>query len=193
MENIKVQKLQENDDIRKSVSDIFIEAYYKQLSSISKEKAKLSNAFYNSFLIEHFYGAFVKDELVGIFALSDSNERSFKVARHDFIKNFGFIKGSLAFIAIKKELEQPVYLREKGYFIEAVATKVRYQRQGIGKKMIQYAIENNEYLELYVEDTNIPAIELYKESGFKKFKEVPEKYFKKAKGFNKKLYMYYKK
>jgi ribosomal protein S18 acetylase RimI-like enzyme len=193
MENIKVQKLQENDDIRKSVSDIFIDAYYKQLSYISKEKAKLSNAFYNSFLIEHFYGAFVNDELVGIFALSDSNERSFKVIRHDFIKNLGFIKGYLAFIAIKKELEQPVYLREKGYFIEAVATKVRYQRQGIGKKMIQYAIENNEYLELYVEDTNIPAIKLYEKSGFKKYKEVPEKYFKKEKGFNKKLYMYYKK
>ena len=38
MENIKIQKFYEDKRIRRSVSNIFVEAYYKQLSSISKDK-----------------------------------------------------------------------------------------------------------------------------------------------------------
>ncbi len=191
MEGVRVQKLQTSNEIRKVTSEIFVDAYYKNLLYFSKNKEVLAKAFYKSFLLEHFYGAFINNELVGIFALTDEKERCFRIIKEDFIKNFGLIKGYLAYLSMKNELEHPIKLKEKGYFIEAVAVKVEKQGHGVGKAMMKYAIENNEYLELDVVDTNIAAIKLYEKLGFKIFKEVPEKYFKKAKGFNKRLYMYY--
>ncbi len=191
MERVKVQKLQSSNEIRKAASEIFVDAYYKNLSYFSKNKEVLSKAFYKSFLLEHFFGAFINNELVGIFALSDEKERCFKIIKEDFIKNFGLIKGYLAYLGMKNELEHPIKLQKKGSFVEAVAVRVEKQGHGVGNSMMQYAIENNEYLELDVVDTNIGAIKLYEKLGFKIFKEVPEKYFKKAKGFNKRLYMYF--
>ena len=193
MEEVKVQKLQTNNETRKTVSEIFVDACYKNLSYFSKDKEVLSKAFYKTFLLERFYGAFINNELVGIFALTDEKERCFKIIKKDFIKNFGFIKGSFGYLGMKKELEHPIKLKAKGYFIEAVAVKVEKQGHGVGKAMMKHAIENNEYLELDVVDTNTSAIKLYEKLGFKTFKEVPEKHFKKAKGFNKRLYMFYKK
>lgn len=193
MKQIIIEKLKDDNDTRSLVTGIFVDAYYKQFSFLSKEKEKLANAFSSSFLLHHFYGAFEGDELVGIFALSDSNERSIKVHRGDFVKNFGFLKGLWFYMIMKKELEHPVQLRKEGYLIEVVATKVAHQGKGIGKAMMQYALAHNDYLELDVVDTNTAAIKIYEKTGFKIFKEVPEKYFKKVKGFSKRIYMYFDK
>ena len=182
-----------SSDIRKEVTNIFVEAYYSSLRSISKDFAQLNRLFYEAFLLDHFYGAFIGNELVGFFALTDSKERSFRFNKRTFIGEFGYLKGTILYNILKKELEHEIELQETGYNIESVATKKEFQGKGIGKKMMEYAIENNNYLELDVVDTNVNAFKLYKKLGFTIFKEKPVKGFKTLVEYNKKIFMKYKK
>jgi len=180
-------------DVRKELTNIFIDAYYSSLHSISKDHAQLNRLFYEAFLLDHFYGTFIGNELVGFFALTDSKERCFRFNKRIFIGEFGYLKGTILYNILKKELEHRIELQETGYNIESVAMKKEFQGEGIGKKMMEYAIEKNSYLELDVVDTNTNAFELYKKLGFTVFKEKPVKGFKSLVGYNKKIFMKYKK
>lgn len=193
MNEIFIVKLKESKETRDAVTNIFIDAYKEQLSSLSKNEKTLYRVFYQSFDLERFYGAYTNDKLIGIFAISESSKRAIRIKMKDFIKNFGLIKGIIASSIMKNEFEREIILREPGFYIEAVATLSNHQGMGVGKKMMQYAIDNYDYLELEVVDTNSPAIKLYKKLGFVLFKEIEEKGNSKSKGFSKKLYMYYKK
>jgi ribosomal protein S18 acetylase RimI-like enzyme len=190
---LEIKKIENNDINRNKVTEIFIDAYYNLLSMFNKNKESLCKAFKNTFLLNHFYGAFIKDELVGIFALTDEKERCFKIEKKPFVKYFGLIKGTFAYMTLRKEFEHKINLQKNGYFIEAVATKTNYLKQGIATAMIKYAIENNNYLELDVADTNSTAFKIYEKLGFKIFKEIEVKYFKKMIGHNKRIYMNYDK
>lgn len=169
-----------------------MDAYYKDLCVFSKNQKTLHAAFKNSFLLDHFYGAYLKTELAGIYALTNEKERCIKIVKKDFINSFGFIKGFIITMAMKNEFEHPITLLEEGFFIEAVAVAEKFQGQGIGKAMMQHAITVSPYLELDVTDANIRAKQLYDKIGFITFKKVPEKHFKKAKGFTKRYFMQYR-
>ncbi|NLW30896.1 MAG: GNAT family N-acetyltransferase [Fibrobacter sp.] len=192
MQKIEILKLQNTEDTRNSVTAIFVDAYYKDLCIFSKNKEVLNAAFKNSFLLDHFYGAYLGAKLAGIYALTDEKERCIRIVKKDFIKSFGFIKGTLIAMALKSEFEHPLTLQEEGFFIEAVAVAEKFQGQGVGKAMMQHAITVSPYLELDVTDANIRAKQLYEKIGFRTFKEVAEKHFKKAKGFTKRYYMQYR-
>ncbi len=191
MHNIDVRKLQDTEETRSAATDIFVDAYYKDLCAFSKDRKKLHNAFKNSFLLDHFYGAYMEDELAGIYALTNEKERCIRIVKKDFIASFGWIKGSLFAMPMKSEFEHPITLQQEGSFIEAVAVAEKFQGQGIGKAMMQHAITVSPYLDLDVTDANVRAKRLYEKIGFTTFREVPEKYFKKAKGFTKRYYMHY--
>jgi len=65
----------------------------------------------------------------------------------------------------------------KALYIDRLGVNVNYLRKGIGKQMLDSAIllakeQSAKYLRLFVVDTNIPAINLYKKNGFKKAKGI---------------------
>jgi ribosomal protein S18 acetylase RimI-like enzyme len=188
---IRITSLAGQESLRKAVADVFVDAYFPQLSFFTKDKDRLSNAFLNSFLLERFYGAFSDGELVGIFALTDETGRCFKLVKSDLVDNIGFLKANLVFGGLKKEFEHPIRLRSKGFNIEAVAVRSDQRGKGIATSMMRFAQEHADYLELDVADTNLPAIKIYEKLGFKVFKEVPVKHFKRIVGYGKRLYMSY--
>ena len=188
---IRIASLAGQESLRKAIAEIFVDAYFPQLSFFTKDKDRLSNAFLNSFILDRFFGAFADGELVGIFALTDESGRCFKLVKSDFVANIGFLKTSLVFAGLRNEFEHQLRLRSKGFNIEAVAVKSDRRGKGIATSMMRYAMEHNDYLELDVADTNLPAIKIYEKLGFTVFKEVPVKYLKRIVGYGKRLYMSY--
>jgi len=186
-----IKPIENTERNRDEVSRIFVAAYYEQLSQVSKDKETLTAILRNSFLLGHFYGAYESSELAGIFALSDENERCFRLDRKDFTKALGAVKGRIIYRTMKKEFEHPLAMGKKGKYIEAVATDISRQGKGIATRMMEFAMEHYPYLELDVTDTNLRAYNLYKRLGFVEYKTVPARFFKKLAGYNKKIFMYH--
>ena len=72
----------------------------------------------------------------------------------------------------EKEI-QWTYNSGKAIYLDRLGVNVNYSRKGIGGLMVNKAKEiakslGNDYLRLFVVDLNIPAIDLYVKSGFKK-------------------------
>ena len=193
MNEIVIKKLDDSKETRTAVTKVFVDAYKEQLTSLSRQENKLYDAFYESFRLEQFFGAYQKNKLIGIFALSQSNQRAIKIKKTTFIKSFGLVKGIIASTILKREFEHEIFLRESGFYIEAVATHSDYQGKGVGTAMMKYATQNYDYLELEVVDTNASAISVYKKLGFVLFKEIEVKRKGGSINFAKKLYMYYRK
>ena len=189
--SIDIRKLSEKD--RHMMTSIFVEAYYKHLQQLDKDLSKLKKIFNNTFLVDHFIGAFIDNELVGFFALTDESERCLRINKKDVYNVIKGIKGYFAYIFLKYEFEHKNILKEPGYIIESVATRKKYQGKGIATMLMNYAIENNVYLELNVLDINKRAYEIYKRIGFEVFKEQKVfPLFRKIIGYNRRIYMYHK-
>ncbi|MFZ3131313.1 MAG: GNAT family N-acetyltransferase [Desulfosporosinus sp.] len=185
---IEIRKLSEND--RHSVTSIFVEAFYNQLRKLDKDSSNLYKIFYNTFLIDHYIGAFIDNELVGFFALTDESERCLRINKKDVYNVIKGVKGYFAYKALKSEFEHKIILKESGYTIESVVTSKKYQGRGIATMLMNYAIENYEYLELDVLDINKRAYEIYKRVGFKVLKEKSVfPIFRRIVGYNKRIYM----
>jgi Acetyltransferases len=98
-------------------------------------------------LAKRLYILIDSDEIASAFALCDSND---------------------GFEHVKWENKYA-----KALYIDRLGVNIDYLRKGIGKQMLAAAItlakeQSAEYLRLFVVDTNIPAINLYKKNGFKK-------------------------
>lgn len=190
---LTIKRIENTESNMRAAVRLFIDAYYGQLSGITKDKARLEQALERSFVLERFYGAYLGDTLVGIFALLEPGEAWITLDRNRFIAAIGALKGRIVYPVLRKELEQEVTLAEDGKYISTVATDVVHQGKGIATAMMKYAIEHNRYLELDVIDTNVKAFNLYRKLGFEVFREEPVKHFKRMVGFSKKIFMRYKK
>ena len=86
------------------------------------------------------------------------------------------------------QLEYPI---TTGY-IEFVAVRKKYRKQGIATTMLQESmlLAHYQYFVLDVTDINSNAIKCYTNIGFEEFKRISEKHGK-QKGFNEKIFMRY--
>lgn len=189
---LTIEKIENTESNMRAAVRLFVDAYFDQLSGISRDTDRWERALAGTFVLERFYGAFLGDTLVGMFALLGPGEAWIRLDRKRFIDAMGALKGRIAYPVLRKELEHEVTLAGDGKYISTVATDTKHQGKGIATTMMKYAIENNRYLELDVVDTNERAFNLYKKLGFEVFREEPVRFFKKAVGFNKKIFMRYK-
>jgi len=118
------------------------------------------------------------------FNLDDINEinfllKPFNYEINDSIKNNDFfrclvyeendIKGALIYDLIYDRIE-----------IEYIIVDKKYRRQGLGKKLLNYLIDQNKNIKnitLEVRKSNIPAIKLYESNGFEKV-AIRKNYYK---------------
>lgn len=107
-------------------------------------------------------------------------------------KYLGFLKGTIGALVLKEEFEgQLDYPITTGY-IEFVAVRKKYRKQGIASTMLKESMLLTNYQDfvLDVTDVNNNAIKCYTKIGFEEWKRIPEKHSK-QKGFTEKIYMRY--
>lgn len=185
-----IRKAKETD--RNDVALCIAEGFEKDFSVLCKDNQKVADAIAAGLNMERFYVAEIKGDIAGVLAVSDRNGRAARVEKVSLKKSFGFVKGVIGALVLKEEFEGELEYPITTGYIEFVAVRKKYRRQGIATTMVQESILLTDYQEfvLDVTDINDPAIRCYTNVGFEEFKRIPEKHGK-QKGFNEKIFMRY--
>jgi ribosomal protein S18 acetylase RimI-like enzyme len=182
------------ENINGKISELFVEAFGKDLKVISKDTNKLVKAFSHIFVPDYFYIGIIDNEIAGMMVCADKEHYCIKQNKKELIKYLGIIKGSLANIIFKKYFNKypkyPVEIDERTGSIEFVATNKKYRKKGVASSIMEYIFSLNLYDNyiLEVADTNEQAYNLYKKLGYKEVYRVKQR-FSKTIGINYLVYM----
>ncbi|MBT2770986.1 GNAT family N-acetyltransferase [Halomonas sp. ISL-60] len=172
-------------DVRRGISEIFAEGFTQWLGFFSKNPKKIAAAFAHMFVLDQFYVALYKGQVIGMAACTDGTSLSVKLDKKELRKHLGFFKGSMAGVFLKKEFESPFVNPSPGVgSIEFVGTAAEFRGQGVASQLIRHILEHTHYEGYLIEevaDTNIPAMKLYHKLGFEEYKhrQIPIKQAKK--------------
>lgn len=167
-------------DIRKQIAEIFADGFAQWLDYFSTDKNVIAKAFAHMFVLDQFYVAMANNKVAGIVACTDCKTLSVRLDKKELKKYFGFVKGTIGGIVLKREFENPFKNPQpKTGSIEFVGTSTEFRGKGVASQIIQHIIENTQYDYYLIEevaDTNIPAMNLYKKLGFIEYKNksVPQ-------------------
>ena len=187
---VHIRQAKETD--RNSVALCIAEGFEKDFSVLSKDNQRVADAIAAGLNMERFYVAGMDGDIAGVLAISDRNGRAARVEKASLKKQFGFLKGFIGALVLKEEFEgQLEYPITTGY-IEFVAVRKKFRKQGIATIMLKESMLLAAYQDfvLDVTDINSNAIKCYTNIGFEEFKRIPEKHGK-QKGFNAKIFMRY--
>lgn len=185
-----IRKAEETD--RNSIALCIAEGFEKDFSVLCRDNQKVAKAIATGLNIEKFYVADIHDDIAGVMAISDCNGRAASVNKKSLRKHLGFFKGTIGALVLKDEFEiQLDYPVSTGY-IEFVAVRKKYRKQGIAATMLRESMLLADYQDFVLDVTNVNnnAIKCYTKVGFEEFKRIPEKHGK-QKGFSEKIYMRY--
>lgn len=187
---IHIRKASETD--RDNVAMCIAEGFEKDFSILCKDNQKVADAIANGLNMERFYVADVDGNVAGVLAISDCNGRAAKVEKVSLRKQLGLFKGIIGAFVLKEEFEKQLEYPVTTGYIEFVAVRKKYRKQGIASTMLRESMLLTKYQDfvLDVTDINEKAIRCYSSIGFEEFKRIPEKHGK-QKGFNEKIYMRY--
>lgn len=185
------------EDIRKKISDIFVDGFIQWLQYFSKDSEKLSRAFAHMFVLDAFYAAVMDGQPVGIAACTDGKSPSIRLQSKELRRHLGLIMGTIAGKILKKELENHPYPfpLEPGWgSVEFVATDAKHRGKGVAAAIIRHIFAETPYSTyiLEVADTNTSAVRLYEKLGFREFMRIPQKHGKQS-GIDHLVYMKYQK
>ena len=152
----------------KQAVEIYVDSFYERLSFFSSDPDVIADALQNAFLRNHCYVGLLNDNVVGLVAYSTRDERAYHFDRNALVRHLGLVKGSLACIRLRNELEQPLDILEHQCYIESVATDAAYRGKGISTKLQKHLFEILPYEEYIIEinDANFNVIRLYEKLGF---------------------------
>jgi ribosomal protein S18 acetylase RimI-like enzyme len=173
-------------DVRQGISKIFAEGFTQWLSFFSKDPKKIADTFAHMFVLDQFYVALYKGQVVGMVACTDGTSLSVKLDKKELRKHLGFYKGMMAGIFLKKEFETAFVQPLKGVgSIEFLGTAAEFRGQGVASQLILHILKHTAYVGYLIEevaDTNIPAMKIYLKLGFEEYKrrEIPIKRAKKS-------------
>ncbi|NLO42320.1 MAG: GNAT family N-acetyltransferase [Bacteroidales bacterium] len=161
-------------DAREQISEIFAEGFTQWLGYFSKDENIIAKAFAHMFVLEQFYVAIDGNKIVGMIACTNGYNPSVKLDYAELQKNFGFFKGIIARLFLKKEFEGGIdNSSPQKASIEFVGTSTNYRGKGVATQILKYILDNTSFSEYVIDevaDTNIPAISLYKKLGFMEYK-----------------------
>lgn len=187
---IHIRKASETD--RDNVAMCIAEGFEKDFSILCKDNQKVADAIVLGLNMEKFYVADVDGNVAGVLAISDCNGRAAKVEKVSLKKQLGLFKGIIGAFVLKEEFEKQLEYPVTTGYIEFVAVRKKYRKQGIASTMLRESMLLTNYQDfvLDVTDINEKAIRCYSSIGFEEFKRITEKHGK-QKGFNEKIYMRY--
>lgn len=182
--------------VKRRMSEIFVNGFYADLKSISKSKEILVRAFKHMFVLKSFYVATIDNEVVGMAACTRKDMPVVRLNKDAMIKYFRPVKGTLITFTLplilkrlKKDAEKMTELpsKERLGFIEFVSTDEGHRGKGVGTELIKHLLSLHEF-DRYVLEVNCEnesAVRLYSSLGFKEIKKLG--------GKHKRMYMYYEK
>ncbi|MCM3782634.1 GNAT family N-acetyltransferase [Neobacillus mesonae] len=189
LEIVSMSKLTEQQILQ--AAEVYVNSYYSELSSLSKDETVLTKIIKSSFIEKQFYAAVMDHQIVGIMAYSTSSSRSQHFEKDALKRVLGTTQGSVVHYFLANQFHKKLPLNENECFLEAVATDPKYRGRGIATSMLLHLIQQLPFnvFKLEVVDTNRAARSIYEKQGFRVYKTVKQRLFRKRLGFKEKLYM----
>lgn len=182
-------------NVRRRMSEIFIDGFGKHFIYFSPDKEVLMKAFEHTFVLDVFYVALLDGKIAGLGAFTDGKTPSVAPKWKDFSTHLGLIKGTLAYFILRHEFHKPAKRTgDRIASVEFFVTDSLYRGKGVASAIIQYFLDNPAYDEFILEvaDTNTEAVNLYTKLGFVEFTRVKAEHAEQS-GINYLVYMSHKK
>lgn len=172
-----IRLAEENE--REAVARCIAEGFERDFSLFSKNINKVTAALMPGVMLHRFYVAEQGEEIVAVAGISDCTGRAVYTDAEALRRNFGFWKGMLAKLVLKPEFEGRLPYPPTTGFIEFVAVRKAYRRQGIASLLLKEGMAKagcEEYV-LDVMAENASAKSCYEKLGFRAFKSAGKKVF----------------
>lgn len=193
MAQLTIRNLAELDDrFLDQTVRLFVEGFFKTMGdSIKLDVQTIAKGVKHSFIKDHYYAALLDGKVLGILAVSTNRGRSHAFDKSVLQRELGYFKGTMLYFFLKKELQNPVDLRDDQIYIESVTTSEDARGKGVATSLMNFLFDslNGKEFVLEVVDTNANAIRLYEKLGFVLFKRKKAGFLDKKGGFNERLYM----
>ena len=168
------------DEISAEISRVFVEGFYHLLKNLCKDKTRLAKALAHMFKMEDFFVALDGNRVAGFLACTTGLEACVKLDKTQLRKHLGFARGSLAWLAMHKQIDIPHYpfpFEEGMGALENLAVDPAYRGQDIARLLFAHVMDAVPYrsFALEVADNNT-AQELYKKIGFREVARIPQKF-----------------
>ncbi|GAA0377495.1 GNAT family N-acetyltransferase [Bacillus horti] len=178
---IKVVHAKEvNMDVRKKISEVYIDGFGEHLNFFSKDRKKLERALEHMFNLDVFYVALIDGEIAGITACTDGTVHSINHNKKELRKHLGWYKGTIANMVFKNQFQEfSGDVRNGAASVEFVATAREHRGKGVATAILNHLLTLPQYKEYILEgvaDTNLAAIKLYEKLGYKEFKRTKQKH-----------------
>jgi ribosomal protein S18 acetylase RimI-like enzyme len=180
-------------NVRRRLSELYVDGFGSQFALFSQEKDVLIKAFDHMFVLDVFHIAVLDEVIAGMGACTDGKTHSVEPKWKDLATHLGLIKGTIAYFVLRNEFHKPAIRSGPGIaLIEFFVTDSNYRGKGVASAVINTFLSNPTYDEFVLEvaDTNLNAFNLYKKLGFSEFARVKEKHAKES-GINELIYMSY--
>ena len=132
---VHIRKAKETD--RNNIALCIAEGFEKDFSIFCKDNQKVADAIAAGLNLERFYVADINGTIAGVLAVSDCNGRAARAEKVSLKKHFGFLKGVISTFVLKEEFEKQLEYPVTTGYIEFVAVRKKYRRQGIAATMLQ--------------------------------------------------------
>ncbi len=168
MQEDSIQQFEKLNDLQKNqFSEIFVEGF-GHLLNLKKDTDKFKSLLVYSVHPLNSY-AYVKDgNVAGIILLATNKLRPLKLNESEAVKLFGKFKGISMCRQINMVFQSKVVNEDTDLYIDMLAVSKNAKRQGIGRKLLEFAFSmkgfNRYYLEVLSKNKN--AKRLYEKLGF---------------------------
>ena len=175
---------------RGQMGDVFADGFYQWLKIFSRDKKRLARALDHMFDLDRFYVAVENGKIAG-FASCGQKPSPVSFDKRTLRKVLGFIRGSITYIALTKNLVNGTYpfeLLPQTGSVEFVTVAPEFRGRGVAGGLVAHVMEVSGYSEFVLEvaDTNTSAVKAYEKLGFEGFLQKPAP---KGSGFNHFVYM----
>lgn len=178
--NIEIRPGKEHE--RRDIAQCIAEGFERDFSFFCQDTERVVAALSPGIHPTRFFVAIQGKEIRGVVGISDCTGRAVSTTYRAYRKNFGWLKGTFAKLILRKEFDASLPYPLTTGFIEFVAVRKIFRRQGIASLLLKESMKQAGYREyiLDVINENAPALKCYSRLGFRSFKKV-----KKGNGYTK--------
>lgn len=167
--DIEIRPARDNEcsDIARCIA----EGFERDFSFFSKDMDLVIRALIPGIHFKRFFVAVHQNEVVGVAGISDCTGRALSTCCLAYWKYFGLLRGTLAKLILRNEFEYSLPYPLHVGFIEFVAIRKAYRRQGIATLLLKKGMQQAGYAEYVMEtiEENASAMSCYLRLGFRPF------------------------
>ena len=158
---------------RPDIARCIAEGFEKDFSLFSTDVNTVAEALAEGIHPERFYVASLTGSIIAVAGISVGPHRAVSTHYRSLRMHFGLLKGTLAKLVLRPEFECRLPYPDTTGFIEFVAVRKKFRRQGIATWLLKEAMKQAGF-QTYVLDViekNTPALSCYEKLGFQTFKK----------------------